>query len=180
MASAIENKGASFIIIGEHHTQYVHGAGQTVWALAFRSWEMAFRMFLPHTKHHTCWFFFYFPGASMVVYVLPPSQCFVTDSPVNMVSSLPEHVTQKRSRLWVYCLLRHTLFFFFPIQDNKDRRLPSCFLLYCITPPGTGKGNLLSWDDGKIEAMCVRVSSIEWRNELHMAFLVAFRALGTS
>lgn len=131
MASAIENKGASFIIIGEHHTQYVHGAGQTVWALAFRSWEMAFRMFLPHTKHHTCWFFFYFPGASMVVYVLPPSQCFVTDSPVNMVSSLPEHVTQKRSRLWVYCLLRHTLFFFFFLF--KTTKIGGCLhVFFCI------------------------------------------------
>lgn len=44
------------------------------------------------------------------------------------------------------------------VCDNKERALPSCFL---AMPSSAGKGNLLSWEDRQIGAVCIEVSSVE-------------------
>lgn len=159
-------------------------SSRALWALAFRSLEVAFKVFsslsLPHTKHHTCWFF-------LLAWWQRGGKMFF---PILSALSLTHQV--EHDQLWVRAyhpkekltfgsiVLGGAPCFFFSIWDSEDRGLPSCFLLYCIMPPSAGRGNLLSWEDGEIEAMCVAPSSVEWGSELNTAFLIAFRALDTT
>lgn len=69
-----------------------------------------------------------------------------------MTSCVSEHVIQDRSWPWVYWFFGGM---FLSVCDNKEKGLSSYFLLCCIMPLSADTGNLVSWEDGQIGAMCI-------------------------